>query len=119
MTQERSLPWHEIIRSEKEQQGHEIVTWEILNEGAIVSVSRGPSCAGVSVYLFGGPDKPGDVKESPYFFLHGNESDAFPQLRRYHSCPDKDGYREVVENPEPWMEQGRTFVSVIRNHPQE
>jgi hypothetical protein len=119
MNQERSLPWYEIIRSEREQQGHEIITWDVLDEVVIVSVSREPSCAGVSVYLFGGPDKQEQIKESPWFFLSENESAAFPQLRRYHSCPDKNAYEEVIRKPEPWMQEGKTFISALRNYPNE
>lgn len=117
--EQEKTSWCDLIRTERESAGHSMITWEVVAEGAIVSVSKGPSCAGVWVYMFGGPEEDEDMRKLPYMWFSGYESEKFPQLKMYHSCPPKGEYEEINQNPEPWIEEGKSFVEAIRNLPRE
>lgn len=111
----QKLSWSDLIRAELEGAGASIFAWEVVAEGAIVSVSEGPGCAGLWVYMVGGPES---IK-IPLQVWTDFKSATFPQLKAYHNCPSKDEYEKLPQELDFWIKTGRDFVEAVRNLPRE
>jgi len=109
------MSWSDLIRTELENTGASIFAWEVVAEGAIVSVSEGPGCAGLWVYMFGGPEN----IERPLQAWTDFRSVTFPQLKTYHVCPSRDEYEKLPQELDFWVNKGKDFVEAARNLPRE